>query len=106
MEEIIKQEERVKNMFAHTLCCDEVFVQTIAFNCGFIDKVFDFKNEWDGSMRELAWPSNITGDHPGWNFSLNDIDYLLNSRRLFAMKFESPDGIKVIEEIKEKRNIV
>lgn len=105
VKELIKNEARVKRLFKHTLCCDEVFVQTIAYNSKYKNKINILNNEWDGAMRELAWPSNVPGEHPGLNFSMKDLNYLLNSKRFFAMKFESPDGVKVIEKIKEKRNI-
>ena len=48
---------------------------------------------------------NISGIHPGWNFSQKDLEYLLNSKRLFAMKFEASDSIDVIQAIKQKRDI-
>lgn len=102
---IIDHEDEMKKLMLHTICCDEVFVQTIAYNSKYKDKIFSLNNEWEGCLRELAWPSNVSGEHPGWNFSMKDIDFLLRSNNLFAMKFESPDGITVINAIKEKRNI-
>ena len=103
--EILKQEKKVKDMYVHTICCDEVFVQTIAYNSEFRNKIYNLENEYDGCLRELAWPSNISGIHPGWNFSQKDLEYLLNSKRLFAMKFEASDSIDVIQAIKQKRDI-
>lgn len=103
--EIISKANKMRSLLKKTIWCDEVFVQTIAYNSQYRENIYDFKNEWDGCMRDLAWPSNIAGEHPGWNFSMSDLDYLLNSNRLFAMKFESEDGIEVIKAIKEKRNI-
>ena len=105
LQEVLKQEKFINTLFRYTLCCDEVFVQTVAFNSRFNEKIYDMKNEWDGCMREVAWPSNISGIHPGWNYSMKDLNYLLNSKRLFAMKFESIDGVDVIEAIKEARDI-
>lgn len=103
--QILNSEESMKKLLCHTTWCDEVFVQTIAYNSQYKDKIYNLESEWDGAMRELAWPSNVPGEHPGWNFSMNDLEYLLKSKRLFAMKFESSDGIEVIRKIKEKRNI-
>lgn len=103
--EIIKNENTMKRILKSTIWCDEVFVQTIAYNSQYRQNIYNLENEWDGCMRELAWPSNVGGEHPGWNFSMSDLDYLLNSKRLFAMKFESKDGIEVIKAIKGKRNI-
>lgn len=102
---IINHEKEMKKLLTHTIYCDEVFVHTIAYNSKYRDKIFNMQDEWRGCLRELAWPSNISGDHPGWNFSRKDIDFLLKSKNLFAMKFESPEGINIINIIKEKRNI-
>lgn len=105
VDEILKNEPLMKKMLKHTVWCDEVFVQTVAFNSPFKDKIYSLTNEWEGSMREFAWPSNVPGNHPGWNFSMQDIDYLLNSKRIFAMKFEGDDGLEVINRIKEVKKI-
>ncbi|MGO5306771.1 beta-1,6-N-acetylglucosaminyltransferase [Agathobacter sp. LCP21S3_B2] len=102
---ILQREEEMRNLLKHTICCDEVFVQTIAFNSDYKNRIYRLDNEWDGCLRELAWPSNVSGEHPGWNFGKKDVDFLLKSHNLFAMKFESPEGIEVINFIKKKRNI-
>ncbi len=102
---LLEKRKIVEDMLKHTICCDEVFVQTIIFNSRFRQKVYNLDNEFEGSMRECAWPSNIPGVHKGWNYSLKDLDYLLSSKRMFAMKFESEDGIEVINKIKQTRNI-
>ena len=103
--EILKLEKKVKDMYMHTICCDEVFVQTIAYNSEFRNKIYNFENEYDGCLRELARPSNVSRIHTGWNFTQKDLEYLLNSKRLFAMKFEASDSIDAIQAIKQKRNI-
>lgn len=102
---ILSKETEMKYLLGHTTCCDEVFVQTITFNSEFRDKLYELTNEYDGCLREFAWPSNIGKFRPGWNFCMEDFEYLLNSHRLFAMKFESQDGIELINKIKEVRNI-
>lgn len=102
---ILSEENEMKKILRHTVCCDEIFVHTIAYNSCYRDKIYDMESEWDGCVREVAWPSNIKGEHPGANFNISDIDFLLKSKRIFAMKFESPDGIFLINTIKLKRNI-
>lgn len=104
--EIIKNEKKIEKMMKHTLCCDEVFVHTIAFNSKYREQIYNLEDEWEGSMREFAWPSNIGEERPGCNYLMRDLDYLLNSKRLFAMKFESEEGMDLIREIKEKRHMV
>ena len=103
--EILSKEEEMKKILHQTVCCDEVFVQTIAYNSCYRNKIYNMESEWDGCVREFAWPSNIEGEHPGCNFTISDLNFLLESNRIFAMKFESPDGISVINAIRLKRNI-
>lgn len=102
---VLSKEEEISSLMKHTTCCDEVFIHTIAYNSDFKDNIYSLDNEYDGCQRELAWPSNIGEDREGRNFCMKDLDYLLNSNRLFAMKFESKDGIELINKIKEIRNI-
>ena len=102
---IISKESEMKGLLEHTICCDEIFVQTIAYNSEFKDNIYNIADEFDGCLRELAWPSNLGKERPGWNFWLEDLAYLLNSHRLFAMKFESEDGIDLINQIRAQRKI-
>lgn len=106
VKEIISRESEMEKLLQHTLCCDEIFVQTIAINSPFKADIYDTKNEYNGCLREFAWPSNIGTLRPGWNFTLADLSYLLNSKRLFAMKFESPDGKELIAQICKHRGIL
>lgn len=105
VEKILQDEDKIEKLLKHTICCDEVFVQTIAYNSEFRKNIYDMVDEFDGCMRELAWPSNLGAYRPGWNFCMEDLDYLLKSKRLFAMKFEAEDGLLLINAIKEVRNI-
>lgn len=103
--EVVSREKEIRRLFNKTLCCDEVFVQTIAFNSKYRNRLYNIDNEWDGSLREMAWQSNVGGEHPGMNFTMNDIDFLLKSKNLFALKFEGEDGTTVINILKKEKNI-
>lgn len=102
---ILDSEKAIYELCHNTICCDEVFVQTLIFNSFLKNNIYNLENEWDGCMREFAWPSNIGAYREGWNYSDEDINYLLNSERLFAMKFEGEEGIKLIKKIKQERDI-
>ena len=98
---LISKEKIVEEMLKYSVSGDEVFVQTIAFNSHFKSQIYQIGDEWEGSQREMAWGQ--FGDRPGHNFIKDDIDYLLNSYRCFALKFESKDGIYLIKEILKNR---
>lgn len=102
---VLTCESMIKSMLKYTMYGDEVFVQTLAYNSIYRKDLFNIDNEYDGAMREVPWSSNIQGEHPECNLNMNDLEYLLSSKRLFALKFESSDGCKLINNICLERNI-
>lgn len=57
----------------------------------------------NGCMREMAWEHITKSKDPWHNFHLADKSYLLNSDKWFALKFESEDGMELVQEL--KRNL-
>jgi hypothetical protein len=102
---ILSREELVKDMLQYSISGDEVFVQTLVYNSKFIDSVYDETNEFVGASREVAWESCLSGEHPCCNFGMSDYKYLVESQKCFALKFESDDGIVLINKIKNARII-
>lgn len=37
---ILENENKITRVFSYTKCADELFIQTIAYNCGFKDYIF------------------------------------------------------------------
>ncbi|MCM1284182.1 MAG: beta-1,6-N-acetylglucosaminyltransferase [Roseburia sp.] len=103
---VLDQEPMVRSLFKYTMYGDEVFIQTLAYNSTFRENIYNLENEYNGAMREVAWPSTVLAGRPGCNFNLNDLEYLLNSSRLFALKFESSDGLELINRISLERMLV
>ena len=99
---VVNYESLVKKMLANSISGDEVFVQTLLYNSCFRDKANSLTDEWDGCMREFAWEHITKCKDSGHNFHFNHLDYLLNSDKWFALKFEGADGIELISELKRK----
>ena len=38
--ELLKQKDKITKVFSCTNCADEWFVQTVAYNCGFKDRIY------------------------------------------------------------------
>lgn len=103
---ILSQRPLIEKMFKYTLCCDEVFVQTIAFNSHFRERLYEFDNR-SGSenMRYIRWTG---GDSPK-TLDINDYKEIKDSGLLFARKFsiDSPEQKllvnKVIKELNFKK---
>lgn len=98
---VIDRENDIYQLLKNTLYADEVFLQTLVFNSRFINSVYNYENEYEGAARECAWPSCIGEFRIGCNFVLKDIEYLKNSNRIFALKFESSEGIELISTINQ-----
>lgn len=81
---LIEQKAAVMHRFRHTLCPDEIFLQTILWNSPFRDRIHDIDNPTNGAMRLIDWER---GKPYVWQE--NDIDELLRSDALFARKFSS-----------------
>ena len=60
----------------------------------------DLNDEYNGCMREMAWEHITKSKEPWHNFHLAYKSYLLNSDKWFALKFESEDGMELVQELK------
>ena len=96
---LLDQEQTTREMLFYSISGDEVFVQTLTYNSRFKNSIYQIGDEWEGSQREVPWGQ--FGNRPGNNFALEDLDYLLSSKRCFALKFEGSDGINLINKIVE-----
>ncbi len=82
---LLSQEPRIKNLFSFTPCCDELFLHTILMeskykNCLYYSK---FDNNYISCMRCIDWNRGSP-----YIFRLVDYDFLMNSKFLFARKFD------------------
>ena len=83
---LLSQKAIIKKTFAHTLCCDEVFLQSILWNSPFRDRLFTRADGGVGSMRKVVWIN-----HKAYIWKKDDRDELLSFPELFALKFTSRD---------------
>lgn len=92
---LIGQKEAVLQRMNHTLCPDEIFVQTVIWNSPFKDRLFNLDDENIGSMRLIDWKR---GNPYVW--TSHDYSELAQSDKLFARKFSSQDAA-IIEKIEK-----
>lgn len=96
---ILSKHKEINKMYKHTLCCDEVFVQTLLFNSPFREKVYCFSDEYIGSCVAMAWKKFTSVKREGMNFSFDDFELLSKCKMLYALKFESDEGMQLIKKI-------
>ena len=94
---ILEKEALIKEMLKHSSCGDEVFVQILAMNSRFADRLYNGGK----SLRYTTWTLEGKGHiRDGHNFEMCDLPLLLECDELFALKFEGPDGPAIIDCIK------
>ena len=76
-------------MFSCTNCADELFTQTIAYNCEFKDRIFQPIGIQMANLRCIDWSRGKNGSL--YTYRLKDIDMLILENRganlnLFARK--------------------
>lgn len=100
---IIERKEWIKNVFHDSICCDEIFLQTIVINSVFADRIYQYASTEDteeAAMRLVDWKR---GDP--YVFKKEDYWELLNSNMIFARKFDCQTDNDIINKIyfKEKQ---
>lgn len=96
--ELLKLKDEILTMYKYSYCPDEIYKQTFAFNSQFRDKVFDLEDEFHGCMREIDWNR---GCPYIWHTD-DDYNYLSQSYRLFARKFDYNKYPKIVDRLIEK----
>lgn len=100
VEEILKYKEKIYRVFHCTNCADELFIQTIAFNCGFKDKIYIPKLNESANLRFVDWSRENNGNP--YTFTIEDKELLLNRNELFARKFSEEKDKEIIDYIYSK----
>lgn len=72
---ILANEEKITSVFSYTNCADELFIQTIAFNCGFKDHIFQPVGKQAANLRCIDWSRGKNGNP--YTYRLKDIDMLI-----------------------------
>lgn len=98
VEYLLSKENEVYNIFNHTFCPDELFIQTVCFNSPFKDKVKEAGSEFDGNLRYIKW---VDGEL--LPITMGDLSALKQSDRWFARKFSGKDT-NLVNAIKEMIN--
>ena len=105
---VVKNEKLCKKMFRYTKNSDEIFLQTLAYNSKFKERLCtDFSDlsyrvlESDKVManyRAMEWPDEKGTAHPKV-LTMSDLRTLKTSKAFWARKFESKTDSEIICEI-------
>ena len=83
----LRQEDWIEKHFRHSVCADELFLQTLAVNSDFIERVYDPYGDDNslGNLRYVDWKRG-NGNSP-YTFQDEDREFLESLPHLFARKF-------------------
>ncbi len=85
---VLEREAWIEKHFRHSVCADELFLQTLAAASPFRENIYDESGE-TGSMANLRYVDWVRGDgNSPYTFCREDRDLLLKLPHLFARKFE------------------
>lgn len=95
--ELLKQKDKIAKVFSCTNCADELFVQTVAFNCGFKDRIYCQENGMTENVRFIDWAHGKNGNP----YTFRNLDYksLKTNKNLFARKFSELVDKEIIQRI-------
>lgn len=93
---ILQREQWIKKVFHWSLCADEVFVQTIAWNSPFREKLYhpNDTGDYHSCMRYVDWSRGKP-----YTFRSSDFNELTSTDYLFARKFDYRTEPQLCERI-------
>ena len=85
---VLSKEDWIIKHFQHSVCADEVFLQTLAVNSAFAEQIYDpfCKKDIPGNLRYVDWERG-NGNNP-YTFKEEDRERLEKIPHLFARKFD------------------
>lgn len=97
---VLLKEKWIQNTFKYTSCCDEVFMQTLIMNSEFKENLYDKQfddNHIISVRRYIDWERGTP-----YTFRKKDFKELINSKALFARKFDLNVDKEIIDMIFKK----
>ena len=101
VETLLGEREKIRQIFSYTNCADELFVQTVAYNCGFKESVYTLPDGRTSNMRFIDWGRGRNGNP--YTFRMEDEELLGRQEALFARKFSEGVDRGIIERLSGKR---
>ena len=99
---ILENKNKITRVFSCTNCADELFIQTIAYNCGFKQKIYQPDLNQTANLRYIDWNRGNNGNP--YTFKFCDKNLLIPSdskenKNLFARKFSESIDKSIINEV-------
>ncbi len=91
---IVSHEGFVRSTFGHTICCDEIFLQTLVLNSEYVNHLPDkaFADNSECIMRKIDWTRGAP-----YTYRKEDFEELISTKCLFARKFNPVEDSEIID---------
>ena len=94
---VLEKKDWIKRVFKNTICCDEVFLQTVVVNSPYVDSVYKYaieQNTEAAAVRLVDWKRGEPYVFRKW-----DYQELMDSQMLFARKFDCEHDADIVKKI-------
>ncbi len=91
---VLKQAKNIRKRYQGTLAPDEIFLQTLAFNSPFKERLYSVDDLQIGSQRCIDWQRGKP-----YTYTIEDAEMLMNSGLMFARKFDDHHCSLIIDAI-------
>ena len=91
---VLLNEKKIYRTFHHTLASDESFIQTVAMNLDFKDRIYKFDCREESVMRKIDWSRGSP-----YTFREEDFEEIIKSPYLFVRKIEEHIDKKIAKMI-------
>lgn len=93
---LLSKKEYIEDRFSYTKISDEFYFQTLIYNSKYIDNLYykEFDDNYEASLRCIDWNRGLP-----YVWKEEDYEYLINSNKVFARKFDSNKDNNIINKI-------
>jgi hypothetical protein len=95
---IVGDKQRLLDMYQHTSCSDEVFIQTYVDNSDYRNTLYmrNYTEDGQGAMRHIVWEKRSNSPE---TLTFADYDTLQQSQMLFARKFDYIKHSDIVDRV-------
>lgn len=105
---ILKNRDKIVHLFKYTNCADELFIQTVAYNCGFRERIYKPELNQSANLRFIDWSRGKNGNP--YTFKNEDFNILFSetisceneNNNLFARKFSELEDKNIIRKVLQR----
>jgi hypothetical protein len=97
---LISKEKFIVKITRRSSCADEVYKQLLLYNSEYKETIYKDENGDTDDLRLVDWKRKVQ-DSPHI-FTSDDYDMIVNSKKLFARKFDEKTDINIVIQLHDR----